>query len=112
MFSRSCVEIDPEYRYRLAYIFNRLLAHGFKAESEFLSDSFGNFARNANPTGLCQLLQLSSDVHSLAVTVFALDDDLSKVNANTDINPPILLNRGIALHHAALKRYGTLNCIN
>src|SRR6185369_4144983 len=69
-------------------------------------------ARNADPTRFREALQTGRHIHAVAVDVAAVDDDIADINANTELDPPLLRDVGIAHKHAALDLDGTTQCVN
>src|SRR5262249_15935070 len=58
---------------------------------------------NAYASGIGELLQPRGDIDAFPIAVFALDDHLAEIDPDTDIDATILLDRGVALGHAALQ---------
>ena len=58
--------------------------------------------RDAHPAGLGQALQARREVDPVAVEVVALDDDVAEVDADPQLHPPRLGQRGVARLHRLL----------
>src|SRR5262245_3902549 len=63
-----------------------LLAHRFEAEGELLLDLLRYLPRDADAAGVGELLQTRGDIHAFAVAILAIDDDLSEVDADADLD--------------------------
>ena len=69
-------------------------------------------ARNQDAVGLRQRLQPCSDVHTIAIDVAAVNDDVADVDADAEFDPPIGRHVRIALCHAALDVNRATHCID
>ena len=59
-------------------------------------------ARNADPTRFGQSFQSCRHVHAVAPYVSAVDDDVTGVDAHTELDPLLLGKAGVTLAHRAL----------
>src|SRR5262249_59330592 len=64
-------------------------------------------ARDTNPAGLCDPFQPSGHVHSIAVDVVIIDDDVTNVDAYAEFDPPLPWDVRVALGHSTLDINGT-----
>ena len=72
-----------------------------------VADMVAHGGRHADPARFGQSLQSGSDVHPVAVDVPFLDDHIAEIYADTEDDPLVLGNAGIAIQHSALDRHGT-----
>src|SRR5262245_14223120 len=64
-------------------------------------------SRNANPPRLRQCLEPSRHVYAIAPHIAAVDDDVADIDADSELDPPLLRHVGVAFHHGALNLDGT-----
>src|SRR6185369_5546508 len=91
--------VDP---HRPGDVLELLFAGILEGDIELASRIFLHAARNADPTRFREALQTGRHIHAVAVDVAAVDDDIADIDANTELDPPLLRDVGIALKHAAL----------
>ena len=83
------------------------LPHVLKGNIDPAMDVFLHSAGNANPTRLRQRLQPSRHVYAIAPHIAAVDDDVADIDANSELDPPLLRHVGVASRNGALNLDGT-----
>jgi hypothetical protein len=68
--------------------------------------------RHADPTRLGKSLQARCNIDAISENVVAVDDDVTDIDANTELDPTILRDGIVALGHAPLDFYGAAHGIN
>jgi hypothetical protein len=79
--------IDP---YQSCNIFELLLAHILKYEIKLAACVLMHSVRHADSTWLGKSLQTRCNVHAISENVVAVDDDVTDIDANTELDPTIL----------------------
>jgi hypothetical protein len=69
-------------------------------------------ARHADATRLRKAFQARRYVYSVPEDVAAINNDVTDVDANSELNPPVLGNLGIERRHSALNRNGTAHGVH
>jgi hypothetical protein len=80
-----------------------MLAHRLEIQGEFPADLRRDLTRNADASRLRQFLQPRGYVDAFAVAIVILCYHLAEVDADADIETLAIVNRRIALCHAALE---------
>ena len=83
------------------------LPHVLKGNIDPAMDVFLHSAGNANPTRLRQRLQPSRHVYAIAPHIAAVDDDVADIDADSELDPPLLRHVGVASRNGALNLDGT-----
>ena len=76
----------------------RVLEH----EVELVADIFAHRARHRDPAGLGDAFDPRRDIDPVAENVVALDDHVAEIDADAELDPPVLGNVGVAVAHLAL----------
>jgi len=84
-------------------VLHLLLAHVRKREIEFVAHLIAHHPTDANPSRLGQRLKASSDIDPVAEDVAVLNDDVTKIDAHTKLNPSFRGDPGVARRHFALR---------
>ena len=93
---------DPINPHGLREILDLLLAQILIGERQLLVHVLIGGLRDAHPAGLGQALQARREVDPVAVEVIALDDDVAEIDADPQLHPPRLGQRGVARLRALL----------
>src|SRR5205823_6063900 len=96
--------IDP---YRASNVFEALVAQILERQIESVANVVAHCARHANSARFGQGFQPSRHIHTVAVDVAILDDDIAQIDADPKYHPLFLGYAVIALCHAALHRHRT-----
>jgi hypothetical protein len=80
-------------------IFELLLTHVFEDEIEAARDIHLHPRRDADPAGLGQAFEPRRNIDAIPENVAILDDDISDIDANAELDPIVARNRRIALGH-------------
>jgi hypothetical protein len=80
-----------------------LLAAQLKAQRHFQLHMIEDCIRNADATRLGQLFQPCRHVHSIAVPILSLDNDITDMHSNAHINAPVSREPVIAPRHFSLE---------
>ncbi len=83
-------------------ILHALAAEILVCEIEFGLDLVEGLLGDANPAGLGESLQTGSDVDSIAIDVFAFDNDIAQMHSDAEVNATLLGYFRIAFSHAHL----------
>jgi hypothetical protein len=68
--------------------------------------------RDADTTRLGDRLQTGGDIHTFAMSVFALDNHIAEIDPDADMYTLFLGKRTVPFIHLTLDGDGALNCIN
>src|SRR5207245_766734 len=71
-------------------VLERLLAHVFEGEVELARRILPNAGRDANAARLGQAFEPGRDVNAVARDVAVLDDDVADIDADAELDAPIL----------------------
>ena len=88
--------------HRLRDVLDRLLALVEELQLELVADLVAHDRRTGDAAGARQALQSRRHVDAVAVEVVALDDDVAEIDADAELDMPVLGHSGVALQHAAL----------
>ena len=103
---RGALELHAIHPHRPRNVLELLLAYVLEGDFETPVDILLHPARNANPTRLSQSFQSCSHVHAVAPYVSAVDDDVTGIDAHTELDPLLLRHAGVTLAHRALNLDG------
>ena len=83
-------------------IFRRHLAEVLEAERELVAHRVAHGAGDVNAARLRHRLQPRRDVHTVAVDVVGVADDVADIDADAELDPSLRRHRLVPLGHAAL----------
>jgi hypothetical protein len=67
---------------------------------------------DADAASVCNPFQTCCDVHPITKNVTAIDDDVTDIDANAELDPLLLWHLGVALDHSSLDIYSAAHCIH
>ena len=108
----SPLEPHPVDPHRPGDVLKLLFAGILEGDIELASRIFLYAARNADPARFREALETGRHIHAVAEDVAAVDDDIADIDANAELDPPLLRHVGIPLEHAALDLDGTAQRID
>src|SRR5262245_46338633 len=86
---------QPECAHGLGNVLDRLVAEILPGKCrKLVPDLLMDVSGDADPTGFGQTLQPVGDVDTIADQVFALDDHVTKVDADPELHPAVLNSAG------------------
>src|SRR5262245_13652553 len=89
-----------------------LLAAQLEAQRHLLLHMFHDRSRNADATGLSQLLQPRRHVHRIAMAVLSFNDHVADMYPDANVDAPVSGQPDVALRHLALKDRRALDSID
>ena len=98
--------------HRLYDVLDALLPDVLERVREPVADMVANRARDAHAAQLCQGLQPSSDVDTVAVDVVAVNDHVAQINADAEYDALVLGHIGVAVSHRSLDLKGAADSID
>ena len=90
------------------YIFQRLLTQILEGDFETIGNLYCHRGGNADTPYVGKLLDARSNVHTVAENVVVFEDDVAKIDADPELDPPILGHVRIPPLHALLDFHGAL----
>ena len=109
---RRAVEADAIDPHRLRNVLELLLAHVADIKRELSFDLLIGVVGNADRAGAGQRLHPGGDIDSVTVDVALVDDDVTDIDADAELDPAIFGNGGVALRHGALDFHGAAHGID
>jgi len=91
--------VDPHWT---RYVLERLLARVLEGNVKLPLDVLQHSTRNADTPRLRNPLQTHRHVHAIPEDVATVDDDVTDIDADTELNLLLVWHLGIALGHSAL----------
>ena len=88
--------------HRLGDVLDGLLALVEEFEFELVADLIAHHRRAGDAARPRQPLQPRRHVDAIAIEIVAIDDDVAEIDADAELDVPVLGNPGVALRHAAL----------
>ncbi len=82
------------------------------ATSKMIGNLCCDSGGDADTTDVGQLLNTRSDIHTVAENVLVFENDVAKIDADPEFDPPILWHVRISPLHALLDLHGTPDCIS
>jgi hypothetical protein len=104
--------LNAIHTYRSRDVLKLLLAGVLEPEVELAADIFLNAPRDANATWLGQILHAGSDVDAVTVNIALVDDYVSDVDTDAELDSTIFGNGGVSLDHCALDFHGAAHSID
>jgi hypothetical protein len=98
--------------HRLCNVFQRLRAHIFESNVHLAADLSMSIIGNADATGLCNSLKAGSDIDAVTKNITVIENDVTDVNADAELNFDVLRYRGVLLRHTPLDLNRTTYRIN
>jgi hypothetical protein len=83
-------------------ILHALLAHVFKRIGQFVPDVIAHCSRDTDTTRSRERIRPRCDVHPVAEDVVLLSDHVAEVDADAELDPPLLGHLGLAIGHPSL----------
>ena len=99
---RAASQIDEIDMHRLGDVLDRLLALIEELQLELVADLVAHHRRAGDAARPRQTLEPRRHVDAVAIEIVAVDDDVAEIDADAELDVPVLGNPGIALRHAAL----------
>src|SRR6476660_9243019 len=99
------IEPDAIGLYRFCNVLDLVLAHRLDPNGKVVAQMIDDGSRHADAARLGKLFEASRDVHTLAVAVRALDNDIAKIDSDADLDAFICRQPAIALCHVPLNRH-------
>jgi hypothetical protein len=103
---------DPKDTHRPGNVFQWLLADVFEGEVELARGVLLHASRDADAARLREAFEPSGDVDAVAKDVAVLNDDVSNINANAELDPIFGRSRHIAFSHCSLNFDGAAQCVD
>ena len=100
--SGAVTQIDEIDMHRLGDVLDALLALVEEVQLELVADLVAHHRRAGDAARSRQPLEPRRHVDAVAVEVVAVDDDVAEIDADAELDVPVLGNAGVALEHAAL----------
>jgi hypothetical protein len=94
------------------YIFKRLLTQILDGDFETIGDLCCHRAGDADTAHIGKLFNPRSNIHTVAENVAVFENDIAKIDADPEFDPPILRHVRISPLHALLDFHGALYCIS
>ena len=101
--------IDPN---RLDDVLDPLCAQEVVAERQFGLDLIVDAAGDENPAGVGQRLQAGRNVDAVTVQIGAFDDDITKVDADAELQPAATRETGVPLRQFLLNLNRAARCLH
>ena len=95
-------ESDVEDAHRELDVLELLLADIFKQQVEPVADIVAHRLRNRYSAGLGDAFEPRRDVDAVAENIVVVDDHIAKVDADAELDPPVLGDACVADRHVAL----------
>jgi hypothetical protein len=76
------------------------------------TDFFADLARDTDPSWLGQTFESGSNVHGITVDIVVLDNEVAKVDADSEPNTLDLADIPLPFRHTLLYRHGTANGVD
>ncbi len=94
-----------------ADIFQRLLPQILDGDFETIGNLYCHRGGNTNTAYVGKLLDAGSNIHTVAENIVVFENDIAKIDADPEFDPPILRHVRISPLHALLDLHGALYCI-
>ena len=88
--------------HRLGDVLDGLLALIEELQLELVADLIAHHRRAGDAARPRQALEPRRHVDAVAIEIVAIDDDVAEIDADAELDVPVLGNPGVALRHAAL----------
>src|SRR5262249_51060228 len=109
---RYTVQHDTVSRNRLGHILDLLGGPRGESQSKLLLHFRRDFARDAYSAGISQLLEPGRHIDAFAVAIVAVDDNLTEIDSDPNLDSPVLRHVGTSLRQAALQRHRAFHSID
>jgi len=93
-------------------VFDGLFTQIVEVKTKFILDLIVYYTRNHDAAGLSQRFQPRCYVDAIAKNVTTINDDVTDIDTNTELDAFLSGDIGIALNHAALDVDGAAHCVD
>src|SRR5215472_11116948 len=91
---------------------NFSLSHVAEIECELALDLLVGVLGKADRAGAGERLHASGNVDAIAIDIALVDDDVTNIDTDSELNPTIFGNDSVALGHGSLDLHGATGCVN